>query len=98
MFFEGIEVADGWWMQYGRAKVDVCERIFSVSARRAAAGEIRLERLRSELHDGIALDDPGPAAFELQILRSEHAKFHDTLVTLTFPCLAPVRIRGARIA
>ena len=98
VLFEGVEVADSRWMQHRGAKVDVCKRILSVSTRRAAAGEIRLERLRSELQDGVALDDPRPAALELQILRSEHAKFHDTLVTLAFPCLAPVRLRGARIA
>ena len=83
MLFEGVEVADGGWMQHGRAKVDVCERILGVPTRSAAAGEERLQRLRGELDDGVALDDPRPAALELQILRREHAKFHHGSVWTT---------------
>jgi hypothetical protein len=40
----------------------------------AAAAEERLKRLRSELDHAVALDPARPAAFEVTILRREHAE------------------------
>src|SRR5439155_4931179 len=91
VLLERVEVTDGGWVQHGRAKVDLGERILRVSPGRAATGEERLQRLRRELDDRVALDDARPAALELQVARSEHAESHDALVTITYPCLAPVR-------
>src|SRR5207237_3529735 len=98
VLFEGVEVADGGWVQNGWAEVDFVERILGMPARDSTAGEERLQRLCRELDDGVALDDPRPAALELQIFRSEHAEFHDTLVSVAYPCLAPGRVREARLA
>src|SRR5256885_13933660 len=72
VLFEGVEVADGGWVQNGWAEVDFVERILGMPARNSTAGEERLQRLCPELVDGVALDDPRPAALELQIPRSEH--------------------------
>ena len=56
-------------VQDRRAELDVGERVLGVLARAAAAREERLERLRSELDDAIAVDAPGPAALEVGLLR-----------------------------
>ena len=63
-------------MQDGRAQVDIRKRVLGVLARRAAAGEERLERLRRELDHAVAFDAPGPASLERELLRSEHAELH----------------------
>ena len=49
----------------GGEQVDLGERVLGVLARAAAAGEERLQRLRGELDDAVAVDPPGPAALEL---------------------------------
>jgi hypothetical protein len=49
------------------------ERELRVRARLTAAGEERLEGLRCELNDAVALDAPGPSALEIHSLRAEHA-------------------------
>jgi hypothetical protein len=63
-------------VQHGRPLVDVGKRVLGVLARRATAGEEGLQRLRGELDDAVAVDAPGPAAFERQLLRREHAELH----------------------
>ena len=56
-------VQDRW------AELDVSERVLGVLARAAAPGEERLQRLRGELDDAIAVDPTRPAALELGVLR-----------------------------
>src|SRR6266536_1944093 len=55
-----LEVAYGRWVEDGRPKVDVGERILGMAARVPAAGEERLQRLRRELVDDAVLDQPRP--------------------------------------
>ena len=74
MLLECVEVADGRRVQHGRAQVDLVQA-YSACSRAAAAGEERLQRLRGELDNAVALDPPGPAALALAA-RGEHAKPH----------------------
>ena len=69
--------------EHRRAQIDVGERVLGVLARRAAAREERLERLRGELDDPVAVDAPGPAALERELLRREHAEPHGSVCTIT---------------
>ena len=66
-------------MQDRRPQVDVGERVLGVLARRAAAGEERLQRLRGELDHLVALDPAGPAALERELPRREHAELHGSV-------------------
>ena len=59
-----VEDPDGRRMEDRRAKDDLRERVLGVLARLAAAGEERLQRLRRELDDPVAVDPPRPAALE----------------------------------
>ena len=52
-------------------------------ARAAAAGEERLQRLRGELDDAIAVDPSGPAALEVGLPGTEHAESHGSVWTIT---------------
>ena len=70
-------------LKHRRAQVDVGERVLGVLARRAAAGEERLQRLRGELDHLVALDPPGPAALERELPRREHAELHGSVWTIT---------------
>jgi hypothetical protein len=79
VLLEGVEVAHGRRMEHGRPEVDVGERVLRVMARRPTSREERLQRLRRELDDGVALDQPGPAALELQFARREHAESHGSV-------------------
>src|SRR3954468_15159220 len=83
VLLEHIEVAYRGRVQDGGTEVALGERILGVPPRASAAGEIRLQRLRCELHDRVTLDDPGPAAFELQVARREHAELHGSVCTIT---------------
>ena len=74
VLLERVEVAHRRRVQDRRTEVDLGQRVFGVTPRASAAGEVSLQRLRCELHDGVALDDPGPAPFELQVARREHAE------------------------
>ena len=62
--------------EHRRPELDVRERILGVLARGGAAAEERLQRLRRELDDPIAVDPPGPAALERRFRRREHAELH----------------------
>src|SRR5579862_4348362 len=63
-------------MQHRRPEDDILERELVVRARLSAAGEEGLQRLRGELDDAVALDRARPAAFEVAVLRAEHAELH----------------------
>src|SRR6266511_455957 len=76
VLLERVEVAYGRWVEDGRPKVDVGERILGMAARVPAAGEERLQRLRRELVDDAVLDQPRPAALEREVARCEHAEPH----------------------
>src|SRR5581483_4847553 len=83
VLLERHEVAHGRWAQDGRAQVDVGQRVLGVLTRRPASGEERLQRLRRELDDAVALDAPRPPALERQLLRREHAQLHGSVWTIT---------------
>jgi hypothetical protein len=54
-----------------------------VLARRPSAREERLQRLRGEMHDAVAVDAPDPAAFQRMTDRMEHAEFQGSVCTTT---------------
>ena len=74
MLLEGVEVAHGRRVQDRRAELDVGQRVLRVPPGGTAAGEERLQRLCGDLHDGLTLEDPRPAALEPQLTRCEHAQ------------------------
>ena len=65
MLLEGVEVADRGRVEHRRPQVDVGQRVLGVLAGLAAADEERLERLRRELDDAVAVDASGPASLEV---------------------------------
>ena len=77
------EDADARRVQHRRAEHDVGKRILGVLARAAAAREERLQRLRRELDDPVAVDAPGPSPLEIGLLRAEHAESHGSVWTIT---------------
>ena len=83
-------------MEDGRAQVDLGERVFRVTPRLAASGEEGLQRLRGELHHGVAFDETGPASFERQLPRREHTQLHDVFVTPPPPWHAGRKTIGIR--
>ena len=62
VLLEGIEVADGRWMEHRRPELDLGKRILGVLACLPTPGEERLERLRGELDHAVALDPARPPA------------------------------------
>src|SRR5581483_5842947 len=71
--------------QHRRPQHDVGEGVLGVLPREAAAGEERLQRLRRQLDDPVALDPPGPPPFEVELLRREHAELHAAEPTAADP-------------
>ena len=63
-------------MEHRRPERDLVQRIRCVLPREAAAAEERLQRLRRQLHDDVAVDPSRPAALEREIRRREHAELH----------------------
>src|SRR5436190_19677681 len=83
VLLERVEVAHRGRVQDGRPEVDVGEGVLRVPPGRAAASEERLERLRRQLVNGVALDEPRPAALERELARCEHAEAHQGSVWTT---------------
>src|SRR3954470_5234619 len=83
VLLEGVEIAHRRRLQHRRTEVDVGEGVLGVMACGPPAGEERLQRLRRELYDLVALDQSRPAALELQFPRREHAESHGSVCTTT---------------
>src|SRR5204862_3926512 len=77
VLLERVEVAYGGRPLDGREQPHLAERVLVVLARRAAAGEERLEALRREVDDAVTLHLPEPPA-EVARRRREHAELHVT--------------------
>ena len=63
-------------LEHRRPQQHVVQPVLGVLARRRAAREEGLQRLRGELHDCVAFDPARPAALELLTGRGEHAQPH----------------------
>src|SRR5487761_1559585 len=71
-----VEEPDRWRMEHGRAEDDAVEQVLGVLACKPAAAEERLQRLRRQLDDAVAVDPTRPAALERKVCRREHAELH----------------------
>ena len=59
-----VEDPDRRRVQHRREENRLVERILGVLASRSTPGEERLQRLRGEMHDPIAVDPPDPPALQ----------------------------------
>ena len=70
-------------LEHRRSQEHGLQGVLRVLTGGRAAGEERLQRLRGELNDGVAVDPAGPAALELELDRREHAQPHGSVWTIT---------------
>ena len=80
-------------MQHGCEEHDLVERVLGVLARRAAAREERLQRLRGEVDHPVAVDSSDPAPLQRVVDRMEHAEPHYGSVCTTTSAIAGTALR-----
>src|SRR5262249_13160044 len=81
------------WMEDGREQPDVRQRILRVLARRAAAREERLQRLRCQVDDAVPVDAADPAALHRVSEGMEHAETHYGSVCTTTSAIPGTALR-----